>query len=135
MCGSGTTRPKRCRRSFTGWWKRTRSCALTSRCSPLGIYGTRLDYTLFEPYLSGKDTRGIHSSGGYGGGTMTTFVRNRPGDLTRDGSGPFEETFRHEYAHYLADRFGLLRGGPWFDEGLAEFLVGQHSSGGRSGAR
>ena len=88
------------------------------------IYGTRLDYTLFEPYLSGKDTRGIHSSGGYGGGTMTTFVRNRPGDLTRDGSGPFEETFRHEYAHYLADRFGLLRGGPWFDEGLAEFLVG-----------
>ena len=87
------------------------------------IYGTRLDYTLFEAYLSGKDTRGIHSSGGYGGGTMTTFVRNRPGDLTRDSSGPFEETFRHEYAHYLADRFGL-NGGPWFDEGLAEFLVG-----------
>ena len=88
------------------------------------IYGTNLDYTVFEAYLSGKDTRGIHSSGGYGGGTMATFVRNRPGDRVTHSGGPFEETVRHEYAHYLADRFGLLRGGPWFDEGLAEFLVG-----------
>ena len=54
---------------------------------------------------------------------MATFVRNRPGDRVTHGGGPFEETVRHEYAHYLADRFGLLRGGPWFDEGLAEFLV------------
>ena len=87
------------------------------------IYGTKLDYTIFEAYLSGKNTRGIHSSGGYGGGTMATFVRNRPGDRVTHSGGPFEETVRHEYVHYLADRFGLLRGGPWFDEGLAEFLV------------
>ena len=81
------------------------------------IYGTRLDYTIFEAYLSGVDTRGTHSSGFYGGGIMHTFIHNQPGDLA------LEETIRHEYAHYLADRFGL-NGGPWFDEGLAEFLVG-----------
>ena len=87
------------------------------------IYGTKLDYTLFEAYLSGADTRGIHSSGFYGGGIMRTFIKNQPGDRTTYGIGSFEETIRHEYAHYLADRFGL-NGGPWFDEGLAEFLVG-----------
>ena len=76
------------------------------------IYGTRLDYTIFEAYLSYADTRGIKSGGFYSGGILRTWVRNH-----------FEEVIRHEYAHYLADRFGL-HGGPWFDEGLAEFLVG-----------
>ena len=105
------------------------------------IYGTELDYVLFEAYMTGADTRGIHSGGVYGGGTMSTFVRNRPGDRVQYGVGTFEETVRHEYAHYLADRFGLLSyGGPWFNEGLAEFLVGstqadgvqlRHVAGGR----
>ena len=87
------------------------------------LYDTKLDYTIFEAYLSYADTRGIHSSGFYGGGIMRTFIHNQPGDRTTYGDGSFEETIRHEYAHYLADRFGL-HGGPWFDEGLAEFLVG-----------
>ena len=87
------------------------------------IYDTKLDYTIFEAYLSYADTRGIHSSGFYSGGIMRTFIHNQPGDRTTYGVGSFEEVIRHEYAHYLADRFGL-NGGPWFDEGLAEFLVG-----------
>ncbi|MDE2808222.1 MAG: collagenase, partial [Gemmatimonadota bacterium] len=87
------------------------------------IYGTKLDYTIFEAYLSYADTRGIHSSGFYSGGIIRTFIHNQPGDRTTYGVGSFEETIRHEYAHYLAARFGLS-GGPWFDEGLAEFLVG-----------
>ena len=87
------------------------------------IYGTQLDYTIFEAYLSYADTRGIQSGGFYSGGIIRTFIHNQPGDRTTYGVGSFEETIRHEYAHYLADRFGL-NGGPWFDEGLAEFLVG-----------
>ena len=87
------------------------------------LYYTKYDYTIFEAYLSYADTRGIHSSGFYSGGIMRTFIHNQPGDRTTYGDGSFEETIRHEYAHYLADRFGL-HGGPWFDEGLAEFLVG-----------
>ena len=77
------------------------------------IYGTRTGYTVYERYLSNVDTRGIYQSGFYSLGAMRTFVRD---DL--------EEVFRHEYVHYLADRFGLLFDSPWFDEGLAEFLLG-----------
>ena len=82
------------------------------------IYDTILDYTPFEAYLTGADTRGIHSGGVYSGGIMSTYLEFLPGDR-KEG---FEETLHHEYVHYLADRFGL-HGGPWFDEGLAEFLV------------
>ncbi len=79
------------------------------------IYGTRSEYAKFERYRSGLDTRGIYLDGFYDQGTMGTFQE-------RDD---LEEAFRHEYVHYLADRFGLLSiGGPWFNEGLAEFLVG-----------
>ena len=86
------------------------------------IYGNRLDYQVFESYLTGADTWGIHSTGVYSGGEMRSWIRNRPGEASGDR---IFETVRHEYAHYLADRFGLLSfGGPWFDEGLAEFLVG-----------
>ena len=87
------------------------------------IYGTKLDYTIFEAYLSYADTRGIQSGGFYSDGIIRTFIHNQPGDRTTYGVGSFEEIIRHEYAHYIADRFGL-NGGPWFDEGLAEFLVG-----------
>ena len=83
------------------------------------IYGTRSEYRDYEAYLSGGDTRGIHISAFYSEGIMRTFKRD---DL--------EESFRHEYVHYLADRHGLSFGGPWFDEGLAEFLVGStHADG------
>ena len=88
------------------------------------IYGTKLGYTVFEKYLSDADTRGIHSGGIYSDGTMTTFVRNRPGDRGTYSGGTFEEVFRHGYASYLADRFGLLNFSPWFNTGLAEFLEG-----------
>ena len=88
------------------------------------IYGTYLDYTVFEKYLSGADTRDIYSGGIYSDGTMSTFVHNRPGDRVRYSGGSFEEVMRSGYAHYLADRFGLLTSSPWFDIGLAEFLVG-----------
>ena len=89
------------------------------------IYGTKHEYTRSEAYLSGADTRGIYSSGFYSDGIIRTWVRNQPGDRITYSGGSFEELFRHEYAHYLADRFGLLSfGGPWFDEGLAEFLAG-----------
>ena len=89
------------------------------------IYENRLDYQAFESYLTGADTWGIHGGGFYISGVMSSWIRNRPGDATHYGGGIFEEVVRHEYAHYLADRFGLLSfGGPWFDEGLAEFLVG-----------
>ncbi len=85
------------------------------------IYGTKFDYVRFEAYLSRADTRGIHSSGFYSQGTMYTFVKNRSTGYGRDT----ERTVRHEYVHYLADRFGLESfGDPWFGEGLAEFLAG-----------
>ncbi len=85
------------------------------------IYGTKFDYVRFEAYLSRADTRGIHSGGFYSQGTMYTFAKNRSTGYGRDT----ERTVRHEYVHYLADRFGLESvGEPWFDEGLAEFLAG-----------
>ena len=87
------------------------------------IYGTNLDHTVFEKYLSGADTRGIYVYGIYRDGTMSTFVRNRPGDRVTYSGGSFEEVVRRGYANYLADRFGLLTSNSWFDISLAEFLV------------
>ncbi len=88
------------------------------------IYGNRFDYQVFESYRIGAETRGIHVGGIYKSGEMSSWIRRRPGDLTVYNDS-VEEVVRHEYAHYLADRFGLLSfGGPWFDEGLAEFLMG-----------
>ncbi len=87
------------------------------------IYGTNLDHTVFEKYLSGADTRGIYVYGIYRDGTMSTFVRNRLGDRVTYSGGSFEEVVRRGYANYLADRFGLLTSNSWFDISLAEFLV------------
>ena len=85
------------------------------------VYGTRVDYVVFEAYLSGARTRGFLSGGFYSGGTMHSWLRGRSTGDIRDT----EMNVRHEYVHYLADRFGLLKfGDPWFDEGLAEFLAG-----------
>ena len=77
------------------------------------IYGTWSEYARFDRYRTGLNTRGIYRGGFYERGTMATFQNE---DL--------EEAIRHEYVHYLAERFGLLLHSPWFDEGLAEFLVG-----------
>ena len=86
------------------------------------VYGTREEYIAFEAYLSRADTRGIHSGGFYSLGTMHTFFKDRSAGYSGHDT---ERTVRHEYVHYLADRFGLgSLGGPWFDEGLAEFLAG-----------
>ena len=48
-----------------------------------------------------------------------------PADQRRLGDNrDHVDVFLHEYGHYLADRLGLMSfGGPWFDEGLAEFLL------------
>ena len=91
------------------------------------MYATRYDYGVFEAYLDGLDTR-FFPAGYYSNGTMATHVtplNQRMGGFNRD----HVDVFRHEYGHYLADRFGLLRFGDlWFDEGLAEFLDSRHRS-------
>ena len=80
-------------------------------------YGSYQDYYEVERYLApGVETRGIHQGGYYSQGVMASYdKKNQDREL--------EDTFLHEYGHYLADRYGLLTiGDPWFDEGLAEFL-------------
>ena len=79
-------------------------------------YGSYQDYYEVERYLApGVDTRGIHQGGYYSQGVMAAYDRKNQDRV-------LEETFLHEYGHYLADRYGLAIGGPWFQEGLAEFL-------------
>ena len=85
------------------------------------LYGTRYDYTVFEAYLGGVNTR-EYSGGYYSSGTMAAMAT--PAEQRVGDNLDHVDTFLHEYGHYLADRFGLLKfGGLWFDEGLAEFLV------------
>ena len=89
------------------------------------LYATLDDYFAFETYLSGLNTR-IYSGGYYGGGFMATDVTPQEQRGMGDNRDHVD-TFRHEYGHYLADRFGLLKWGiAWFDEGLAEFLDSGH---------
>lgn len=80
-------------------------------------YGSYQDYYEVERYLApGVETRGIHAGGYYSQGVMASYDK-------KDQNTTLEDTFLHEYGHYLADRYGLLTiGDPWFDEGLAEFL-------------
>ena len=85
------------------------------------LYATRYDYTVFEAYLGGVNTR-EYSGGYYSAGTMATAIT--PAEQRVGDNRDHVDTFLHEYGHYLAHRFGLLKfGGLWFDEGLAEFLV------------
>ena len=88
------------------------------------IYPTPYDYTVFEAYLGGVNSR-QYSGGYYSNGTMATHVT--PADQRGVGDNrDHVDVFLHEYGHYLADRFGLLRYGDlWFDEGLAEFLISE----------
>ena len=85
------------------------------------LYATRYDYTVFEAYLGGVNTREF-SGGYYSAGTMATAVT--PAEQRVGDNPDHVDTFLHEYGHYLADRSGLLKfGSLWFNEGLAEFLV------------
>ncbi len=100
--------------------------ALTAR-----IYGTNLESDRFENYLFGIDTGGHRGVYVYWDATLVTWL-NRTGSNERR-TREFEEVFRHEYTHYLADRFlSLSFGGTltWFHEGLADFLVGSTRIGG-----
>ncbi|MDE2737820.1 MAG: collagenase [Gemmatimonadota bacterium] len=91
------------------------------------IYGSTSEYRKFQGYLSGADLGYRLALGYYENGTIYTYRVNLSDE---PGEGiALEEKFRHEYAHYLADRFAptglyddcLLT---WFHEGLAEFLTG-----------
>ena len=95
------------------------------------IYGTNLEYDRFESYLFGLDSGGLRGVYVYWDATLVTWL-NRAGSNSRR-TREFEEVFRHEYTHYLADRFLLLSFGgalTWFHEGLADFLVGSTRIGG-----
>ncbi|MFF3327003.1 collagenase [Streptomyces sp. NPDC002889] len=94
------------------------------------LYGSRADYDVYHPILTGMDTRngGIYIERG---ATFYTFQRRVP----QDSSLTLEELFRHEYVHYLNGRWavpGYFGEGPWYsgdrttamDEGTAEFFDG-----------
>ena len=86
------------------------------------MYPTPYDYIVFEAYLAGINTRNF-SGGYYSNGTTATHVTPQEQRGVGDNRDHVD-VFRHEYGHYLAHRFGLLGfAGPWFDEGLAEFLI------------
>jgi len=99
------------------------------------IYGSRDDYVAYHPFLTGLPTNngGIYYEQS---GTFYTYDRPpTPGDYT------LEELTRHEYGHYLVERFvsgGLWGQAPiysnhrmvWFDEGFAEFVTGSAATSG-----
>ena len=90
------------------------------------IYGTFRDFRVAESYLSqspwGGDIWGV--GGWYAQSRTALSVQAGFGRGDERVRSDLEHTFRHEYVHYLADRFGLLGHEPWFNEGLAEFLTG-----------
>ncbi|MFF8808379.1 collagenase [Streptomyces omiyaensis] len=94
------------------------------------LYGSRADYEVYHPVLTGYDTDngGIYIERG---ATFYTYQRRVP----QDSRLTLEELFRHEYTHYLNGRFavpGTFGQGPWYqadrttfmDEGTAEFFDG-----------
>ncbi|WP_328392556.1 collagenase [Streptomyces sp. NBC_00390] len=94
------------------------------------LYGSRADYEVYHPILTGMDTEngGIYIERG---ATFYTYQRRVP----QDSSLTLEELFRHEYVHYLNGRWavpGYFGEGPWYsgdrttamDEGTAEFFDG-----------
>ncbi len=91
------------------------------------IYGSASEHRNFQGYLFDADLRRSYAAGYYENGTVYTYRANFPTE-PREGIA-LEEKFRHEYVHYLADRFvptGLYDDCllTWFHEGLAEFLMG-----------
>ncbi|MET7618044.1 collagenase [Streptomyces sp. NPDC005408] len=94
------------------------------------LYGSRADYEVYHPILTGMGTEngGIYIERG---ATFYTYQRRVP----QDSSLTLEELFRHEYTHYLNGRWavpGYFGEGPWYsgdrttamDEGTAEFFDG-----------
>lgn len=94
------------------------------------LYGSRADYEVYHPILTGMGTQngGIYIERG---ATFYTYQRRVP----QDSSLTLEELFRHEYVHYLNGRWavpGYFGEGPWYsgdrttamDEGTAEFFDG-----------
>ena len=91
------------------------------------IFGSNLEYRRHLIYLFDADISKTLAAGYYGNGIVYLYRANYPHE---PGEGySLEEKFRHEYAHYLADRFapaGLYDDChlTWFQESLAEFLMG-----------
>ncbi|ABJ75414.1 Microbial collagenase [Leptospira borgpetersenii serovar Hardjo-bovis str. JB197] len=96
------------------------------------VYGSRKDYETFHPFLFDlpTDNGGIYIEGGK---ALYTYQRTPAESIYT-----LEELLRHEYTHYLVGRFiipGLWSQTPahdnerltWFEEGIAEFLVGSSS--------
>lgn len=95
----------------------------------LTIYASPADYQQFQPFLYGLNTNngGIYIEQW---GNLFTYERT-----PQDSYLTLEELLRHEYVHYLDARF-LIWGDyyelpiydndrlTWYNEGLAEFLVG-----------
>lgn len=94
------------------------------------VYGSPADYGLYQPFLYGLST----ANGGIfieSMGTLFTYDRT-----PEESIYTLEELLRHEYVHYLDARYvitgsfgdpGSLYDGDrmvWYNEGLAEFLVG-----------
>ena len=91
------------------------------------IFGSNLEYRRHLVYLFDADISQTFAGGYYLNGIVYLYRANFPHE---PGEGySLEEKFRHEYAHYLAERFapaGLYEDChlTWFQESLAEFLMG-----------
>ena len=91
------------------------------------IFGSNLEYRRHLVYLFDADISQTFAGGYYLNGIVYLYRANFPHE---PGEGySLEEKFRHEYAHYLAERFapaGLYDDChlTWFQESLAEFLMG-----------
>ncbi len=102
----------------------------TNEVLTLVIYGSPQDYWSYQPFLYGLST----NNGGIfieGWGTLFTYDRTPSQSIYT-----LEELLRHEYTHFLDSRYlitgsfgeaGTLYEGNrmvWYNEGLAEYLVG-----------
>ena len=102
----------------------------TNEVLTLVIYGSPQDYATYQPFLYGLST----NNGGIfieGWGTLFTYDRTPAQSIYT-----LEELLRHEYTHFLDSRYlitgsfgeaGTLYQGNrmvWYNEGLAEYLVG-----------
>ena len=91
------------------------------------IFGSNLEYRRYLVFLFDANPGLTFAGGYYLNGVVYLYRANFPHEPGEEIS--LEEKFRHEYAHYLADRFapaGLYDDChlTWFQESLAEFLMG-----------
>ena len=91
------------------------------------IFGSNLEYRRHLVYLFDADISSTFAGGYYSNSIVYLYRANFPHE---PGEGySLQEKFRHEYTHYLAERFapaGLYDDChlTWFQESLAEFLMG-----------